>query len=345
MTTAIGAIWGGFAYAAGNGNPYVMAIFAAIFMIPMLYRFTQSTHPRSGLAGCVTFTIVSLDAYTDQGVEGPARVAWTRGAAFVVGVTAAVIVNWIIWPFVARHELRKSLSSMMLHMAILYRGVVAKYVYPSGEEEAPKLKDIERSEMLEGRLREAFVRIRQLHELTRHEIVSRQAFPNMGLTNKCPSQRLRAPFDPRPYSVLIDTCENFFEDLIRVRQSSLYFQPMTLQASENVNQALFFYRRDAVATILMNLYILAGALKSDQPIPRYLPSAAAARKRLLDRMSEVFEDETEKTENAKRKWADVYHYAFSKALTDVVEQLEQLQRITKSITGEVGFDLPGLDRK
>ena len=171
-TAAIGAIWGGFAYAARNGNPYVMAAFAAIFMIPMLYRFTQSTHPRSGLAGCVAFTIISLNAYTDQGVEGPTRVAWTRGSAFVVGITAAVIVNWIIWPFVARHELRKSLSTMMLHMAILYRGVVAKYVLPSDDEEAPTLKDIERSEMLEGRLREAFVRIRQLLELTRHEIVS-----------------------------------------------------------------------------------------------------------------------------------------------------------------------------
>ncbi|KAF6236870.1 hypothetical protein HO173_005161 [Letharia columbiana] len=36
---AIGAIWGGLAYAADNGNPYVMAVFAAVYMIPMLYRF------------------------------------------------------------------------------------------------------------------------------------------------------------------------------------------------------------------------------------------------------------------------------------------------------------------
>lgn len=150
-----------------------MAVFAAIIMIPMLYRFTQSSHPRSGLAGCVAFTVVSLSAYTDHGADGVVHVAWTRGMAFVVGITAAVMVNWIIWPFVARHELRKSVSTMMLHMAILYRGVVAKYIYYS-EGEAPTSKDLERSEMLEGRLREAFVRIRQLLELTRHEIVSLQ---------------------------------------------------------------------------------------------------------------------------------------------------------------------------
>lgn len=116
-----------------------------------------------------------------------------------------------------------------------------------------------------------------------------------------------------------------------------------LQTSETANEALLSYRRDAVAAVLMNLYILAGALKSDRPIPRYMPSAGAARKRLLMRMTELREDGNEQPEHAqKRNWADVYQYAFSKALTDIVEQLDKLQSITKAITGEVGFDLPGL---
>ena len=166
----IGAVWGGLAYAADNGNPYVMAVFAALFMIPMLYRFTQSTHPRSGIMGCISFTVVSLSTYTHGGMPGPVKIAWTRGTAFVVGVVAAVSVNWILWPFVARHELRKSLSTMMLHSAILYRGVIAKYIYYT-EGEEPGLEDVARSEMLEARLREGFVRMRQLMELTRHEIV------------------------------------------------------------------------------------------------------------------------------------------------------------------------------
>lgn len=178
VTAAIGAIWGGFAYAAANGNPYVMAVFAATIMTPMLYRFTQSSHPRSGIAGCVSFTIVSLSAYTDQGLDGVVHIAWTRGTAIIVGVTAAVLVNWIIWPFVARHELRKSVSTMLLHMAIFYRGIVAKYVYYTWGEE-PSTQDNEKSEMIEGRLREAFVRMRQLLELTRHEIVSKRSHQDL----------------------------------------------------------------------------------------------------------------------------------------------------------------------
>jgi len=170
LCAVLGSVWGGLAYAVGNGSPYVMAVFAAIFMIPMMYRFTQRPHPRSGLNGCISFTIISLSTYKQRGSPTPVYVAWTRGLAFVVGVVAAVVVNWVLWPFVARHELRKSVATMMLHAAILYRGVVAKYIYFS-EGEEPKAQDLERSEMLEGRLREGFVRIRQLMELSRHEIV------------------------------------------------------------------------------------------------------------------------------------------------------------------------------
>ena len=166
----LGVVWGALAYTAGNGNPYIMAMFAAIFMVPMLYRFTQSSHPRSGLAGCTTFTVVSLGAANAQGDSPVLKIAWTRGTAFVIGITAALTVNWILWPFIARHELRKSLSAMMLHSAILYRSVISKYMYyVEGEEPGPE--DIERSEMIEGRLREGFVRMRQLMQLTQHEMV------------------------------------------------------------------------------------------------------------------------------------------------------------------------------
>jgi uncharacterized membrane protein YgaE (UPF0421/DUF939 family) len=146
LCCALGAVWGGLAYGADNGNPYVMAVFAAIYMLPMIYRFTQSNHPRSGIVGCISFVIVSLGAKASHGLPSVVQIAWTRGLAFVVGVVAAVVVNWILWPFVARHELRKALSAMLIYSSIIYRGVVAKYVYYEKGEE-PTKEDIERSGM------------------------------------------------------------------------------------------------------------------------------------------------------------------------------------------------------
>ncbi len=90
----------------------------------------------------------------------------------------------------------------------------------------------------------------------------------------------------------------------------------------------------------MNLYILSSALRTNQPVPRYMPSAAAARKKLIDRMEELEIGQTQEGEprgREARRWADVYRYAFASALTDIVEQLQLLQKYTKEVTGEAGF--------
>ena len=370
---AIGAVWGGLAFAADNGNPYIMAVFATIYMTPMLYRFTQSSHPRSGLIGCLSFTVVSLSAYDHPppATTTTTTIAWTRGLAFIVGLVAALVANWLLWPFVARHELRKSLSSTMLHNAILYRSVIAKYIYYTSDSDAPGPEDIVRSEMLEGRVRESFVRMRQLMRLTRQEI------------------RLRAPFDPRPYAALVAACEDFFEHLVQVRQSSLYFK-LQLEAVDDdggrEKDSLTLKRRDAVAVILLNLYVLGSALRKGSKVPLYLPDAGGARRRLMDAMRDIEAERVERIErggrgeraerderpeqaadgeespDGKRKakvkassdeleasegegkgrrWADVYQYAFSAALSDIVGNLGEMERFTREVCGEVAWEGDG----
>ena len=103
---------------------------------------------------------MSLNAYKSEGLS-VVTLSSSLGLAFVVGVVSAVVVNWVLWPFVARHELRKSISAMLFHSAIIYRGVVSKYIYYE-DGHAPGKEDVARSEELEGKLREGFVRIRQL---------------------------------------------------------------------------------------------------------------------------------------------------------------------------------------
>ncbi|EYB31153.1 hypothetical protein FG05_09510 [Fusarium graminearum] len=319
----LGAVWSGAAHAASRGNPYVLAVFSAIYMIPMMYRFTQSKHPRSGLIGCLSFTVISLSLRNHSADASVTLLGVHKGVAFLVGTIAPIIVNWILWPFVARHELRGALSSMIYYMSIMYRNVVANYVY-FDEGKDPTPEDIRRSEMLESRMREGFVRIRQLLVMTRHEI------------------RLRGPFDPVPYSCLAASCERFFEYLIAVRQSALFYNPNYIRDNPVAAEMLFTYRRDAVAAILSNLYTLSGALKHQKKVPRYLPSAAAARKKLLHRTVEVAKEMEEKAEyrelERQKTWSDIYSYSYNESLTGCVAQLEELEQFTKLIMGEKRFE-------
>ncbi|KAL7928518.1 hypothetical protein V8C35DRAFT_317942 [Trichoderma chlorosporum] len=319
----LGAVWAGASHAAGDGSPYVVAVFAAIFMIPMLYRFTLSSHPRSGLVGCLSFTVISLQLQAGNLPSSPALTTVYRGIIFLVGTTAPIVVNWCLWPFVARHELRKSLSSMLFFLSIIYRNVVAKYIYfEEGKEPTPE--DITKSEILEGRIREGFVRIRQLLVMTRHEV------------------RLRGPFNPLPYSGLADSCERFFDYLIAVRQSAVFYNPDYIRDDPVAAQRLLGFRRDAVASILANLYIFAGALKADRRVPRYLPSAAAARRKLLLETAAVEDEMAQHSHESNvrwhKKWSDIYSYSYNESLTGCVAQLEELEKFTKLIVGEQGFD-------
>lgn len=107
----------------------------------------------------------------------------------------------------------------------------------------------------------------------------------------------------------------------------------------------------------MNLYILAGALRTGRKVPRYLPSAAASRRRLLRKMDEIEAEEVEAarlredgnnegvgvekvesvdTEESKRKWSQIYAYSYSQSLTGCVKELESLELWTKQICGEQG---------
>ena len=94
----------------------------------------------------------------------------------------------------------------------------------------------------------------------------------------------------------------------------------------------------------MNLYVLAGALRGNRKVPRYLPSAAAARKKLLDHMAEIEAEQAQNSDVSKvksvkesRKWAQIYSYSYNQSLTGCVKQLEQLQKYTREIVGEQGY--------
>jgi hypothetical protein len=132
----LGALWAGLAYMAHDGSPVVMGAFAAIYMLPMLYRFTLSSSPvsaicdcreqadqtqRSGFVGCLSFTVISLSLYSSDLKSQVMAEAMLRGLAFFIGVIGAGFINWALWPFVARHELRNALSSMLFFLCVIYR--------------------------------------------------------------------------------------------------------------------------------------------------------------------------------------------------------------------------------
>ncbi len=78
---------------------------------------------------------------------------------------------------------------------------------------------------------------------------------------------------------------------------------------------------------------------SDRSWQKYLPSAKAARKRLLDKMNELEADLEAETPpqleaGEKRRWWQIYSYSYNESLTGCATQLEEIERYARLIVGE-----------
>ena len=78
--------------------------------------------------------------------------SWTRGVTLIIGVASPILINWIFWPFVARHEVRKVMSMVLLHLSQCYQGVADRHLYKYEEDEPTQLT-LSLSEVYEARLR------------------------------------------------------------------------------------------------------------------------------------------------------------------------------------------------
>lgn len=70
----------------------------------------------------------------------------------VVGVGSSIIINWLFWPFVARHEVRKAMAVVLLSLSQCYQGVADRYLYKYEGDEPTQLT-LSLSEVREARLR------------------------------------------------------------------------------------------------------------------------------------------------------------------------------------------------
>lgn len=69
----------------------------------------------------MSFTVVSLNLHNRPKDDAAVTFTIAMGLCFFVGTAVPILVNWVLWPFVARHELRSAMSSMIFFMSIIYR--------------------------------------------------------------------------------------------------------------------------------------------------------------------------------------------------------------------------------
>lgn len=265
LAVVAGSIWGGLAMRARHANPYVIAAFSAIFMIPAIYRFIGTLHPRSGLLACASFTLVSLSMYSPPHKDGtPLNIftgTWTRLVSLECGMVITVVLNWLFWPFVARTQVRKSVASLLSHISQSYLIVADRYLYRD-KDDMPTELTLQLGEIREARLLQSLHAAIELLHTTKHEMT------------------LRDDFNMPVYHCVLKSCASLFQKISQARISSMHFNVYDDGKVKSVT--MLSLRRDAAASVIFVLDMLSGAYLAESQLPRILPSAALSRKLLFD---------------------------------------------------------------
>ncbi|KAI8641877.1 hypothetical protein BD408DRAFT_417551 [Parasitella parasitica] len=309
--TLVGAFVGWAALAAGDGSPYLLAVFAVLLALPSFYIHLGSTYNKVGIVCLTTYMVVALSryAYPPEG-ETIAATVWKRTITLIVGICVALLLNSMVWPFVARHMVRKSIANCMDQLEDYYTFVMGTFLYHDPET-MPADTDISKGEKIESKIQSSIDACLVLLELTDHE------------------PRFRGPFPKLFYKEMIVSMRNILDRLLSIRVALLQ---MPLVVKHDICEKEYHVeRRDMIASMLLSFHTLASSLRSKTPLPVYMPSARAARKALM---------EHRRNNKQKTNWVkfrNLTWFAMACSTEEIVDELEYLCHLIRYIVGEAAY--------
>ncbi|CEP64614.1 Bre4p LALA0_S12e02960g [Lachancea lanzarotensis] len=317
------------------GSPYVIATFASIFCFFLSFNFFANGNRKSSFTGFMCFIVIALEPYS----KGTSQLnqsfiwknTWVTGVALLCGIIPSIPINWFLWSFTARHELRLSVASLLGHISHSYQIVTDRYLYRDAGD-APNELTKKYSNIREVRLSQSLIAVREMLRKARTE-------PTYIFV-----------FKADVYQQLLDVCEFLLEKMIEARLSGQYFEVWEVDRDCNVSRALLSHRRDSVASVIFVLYMISNCFLSTHRVPAYLPNTIMSRKKLFDLSSQLESsmnesrgstaaeepdglDESSNHEDTSH-WAHIHGMAFARTFTEISEAVQKIVYLSREILGE-----------
>lgn len=347
----VGIFWGWAANQSRHfGSPFVICTFGGLLVIPCALNFLVYKRTKSSIAALICFSVIVLEPYS-KGKSSLSTATiwkntWVTGLAFIIGIAASVCINWVVWSFNARTELRISFASLIGHISQSYQSVTDRYLYRDSKDD-PTEVTLAFSHIREARLAQSLKAIEELSLEAKVEpkLISKFSYPK--------------------YQRLLNICDFLIRKNVEARVSGSLFEAITEDCDNETTRALLSLRRDSVSSVIFNFYILSNCFRSKNKLPKYLPNPAISRKRLFDLIAQFeaqkkshiqaldsyhsFHGKQLSTERSKEQneeslqdyeklhWVEVHGIAFARAFTDITEATLTLVNCAKEILGEDSF--------
>jgi len=95
--------------------------FASVFLI------LESAHPKLGIIMLLSYSSVTFIKYEDTTPETIFQVSYKRAITVIIGIIISVVMNSLLWPILARRELRKEIAVLIGRQGVLFAELVNKF--------------------------------------------------------------------------------------------------------------------------------------------------------------------------------------------------------------------------
>jgi len=236
-----------------------------------------------------------------------------RVTMVLLGIFIALIIGRIIWPTLARIELRNSLATAMNYLGILYNDIMTNLMANTTNSHKHSLKvaiKIERNIQL------LLIRQRVLLAMSRKE------------------PRLRGPFEPDKYLSMIRSSQ-FILDLLR--STRVFVENFKNYNIPDVSYLYYTWDdsdcQDLITNITLCFYLYSAAIQLRKPLPCYLPNPENPNKRLNRKI--LVKLQTESNTDFCEFW--IGYYAFSMCISEILGGLKLIEVSAISLYGQEFF--------
>ncbi|EPY50216.1 hypothetical protein SPOG_00977 [Schizosaccharomyces cryophilus OY26] len=327
LGTLSGAVYAYVTWEISRGWSYVIA--ALTFLVSWLSCYVMYHTKYAGVATVfnITFPPILYGAYLGN-KNSTFHLAVFRFLDVIVGIGMAIVVNTVLFPYLARRVLIKEIGIACQLNLKLYN-TMSEYMLSSTHHASASLCEDMENEII-------------YHLLKANDLLM--------LTNM--EFRLKGPFPNKLFQQLIDKLGNMAGRLVVLNKVRARFGPYLYQ---EVVENVIRYRKNLIASISLTMYILSHSIIAKSPVPYFLPSSRNAHWNLRQAIMKdiqiksgysnesqqegLVSDESSPTALSAALWLHgnegvLYYYAECQVIEEIVNDLEDLLLLVKRINGE-----------
>lgn len=265
-----GAAWGYLSYVAGvhQSNPYLETVITVFGAVPGFYFLLGTPYVKAAIIQIISIYIVMLAAILPSPISGGILVNFAKRCLAVgYGGGVALIVQVFFFPIKARDQLNQEIAFVC--------GCISEMelLYATGLEGEPL-----KTSLTEDR----YSKFAKISQSAKSALARADAYK--GLTRQEP--RLKGNYTE---------LENVFTQIIfvqrqivdRMDNAALLRKQYGSGVIEELNEVVFPYRRQMVASVSCLMRAVQEAFLNKTPLPQFLPSARIAHRRLINMVRRV----------------------------------------------------------